>query len=292
MAPRFETGQPEVDPRYGEMPTPGESSASGTVPPGRQPLLPPDFKATYSVEEDGEVSVFDFAVPVYEPAIGGINPAQQSATGSSNMTMRAQGPRYYENDQAFIWIGDNSATSPDDLSTESLARYQRNFLAAGLLSERDYNTEAGFWGPETIKANRELLRTANVNGLTATATLSRLASSAQLREQNASSPSAGGRIAPTIRLTNTDDLKATFRQVARQTTGGVFVEDSQLDAMVEAYHQKERDYQLSLASGAGETEAAPSVGTFAETSLEEMDPGAATGNRFARMTAVLGSLMG
>ena len=161
---------------------------------------------------------------------------------------------------------------------------QSDLIAAGYLNPGDIR-EDGKWGDKEAEAMKGIMEVANGSNRSWQNVLGGAKQSGMARR------SSGGRVAPTIRLTNTDDLKATFRQVARQTTGGVFVDDSQLDAMVEAYHQKERDYQRSLAGGGGTAEAAPSAGTFASTSLEEMDPGAATGNRFAQMTAVLGSMV-
>ena len=221
--------------------------------------------------------------------VPGANPAFSSAvvgaTGAFGATGQFLGTGYQSR-----YIKDDEYNLFANASRQYVFRVQSDLVAAEYL-DADEIREFGRWGDKEAKAMKRIMEVANGSNRSWQNVLGGAKQSSIARAEQSLS-GGPGRVAPTIRLTNTDDLKATFRQVARQTTGGVFVEDSQLDAMVEAYHQKERDYQLSLASGAGETEAAPSVGTFAETSLEEMDPGAATGNRFARMTAVLGSLMG
>ena len=272
MSPRFEVELPET-------PVGTNEEEGETADPGRRALLPDGFAASYE-----NLPTFITGAPA-----GGNNPAAQGATGQPGGGLVPVEPRYFQNDEAYLWFGDGRATAPRQMSAETIADYQRRFVAAGLMSEGSYSS--GEWDNVSVRANRELLRMANVNGTSATNMLAALQNAGTAARQRLTGSGSGGRVAPTIRLTNTDDLKATFRQVARQTTGGVFVDDSQLDAMVEAYHQKERDYQRSLAGGGGTAEAAPSAGTFAATSLEEMDPGAATGNRFAQMTAVLGSMV-
>lgn len=103
---------------------------------------------------------------------------------------------------------------------------------------------------------------------------------------------AGGAMKPTIRLSNTDELRSIFRQVARRETGGVFVGEDQIEALAQAYQERERAYQQQVIAGAAEAEAPPSAETFVEMSLEEADPGAATANRFMQMTMALDALVG
>ena len=258
----------------------GTNEEAEQFDPGRQALLPPGFNPSYE-----NLPTFATGVPV-----GGNNPAAQGATGQQGGGLAAQPPRYFENDEAFLWFGDGRATAPGQMSPESIAHYQQRFEAAGLLSPGSY--APGAWDSSSISANRELLRIANVNGTSATNMLASLQNAGTAARRRFAGGGGGGRVAPTIRLTNADDLKATFRQVARQTTGGVFAEDDQIEEFVRLYQAKEADYQRSLASGGGGTvESAPSAQAFAASHLEEVDPGAAQGSRFAQMTAVLGSLV-
>ncbi len=218
--------------------------------------------------------------------VPGANPAFSSSVVGATKAFTATGEfvgtgyqsRYIKNDEYGLFA---------NVSPQYVFNVQSDLIAAGYLDVDDVR-EFGKWGDSEAGAMKDIMEVANGSNRSWQNVLGGAKQSGMARR---ASGGGGGRIAPTIRLTNTDDLKATFRRVARQTTGGVFVDDSQLDAMVEAYHQKERAYQRSLVGGGGTAEAAPSAGTFAETSLEEMDPGAAQGSRFAQMTAVLGSLV-
>ncbi len=170
-----------------------------------------------------------------------------------------------------------------DASAPFVGNVQADLVRAGYLGPEDIENW-GAWGRTEASAMKRIMETANGSNRSWQQVLGSAVESGEIRGVGGGS-GGSGRIAPTIRLTNADDLRATFRQVARQTTGGVFVEDDQIDAMVESYHQKERDYQRALAGGGGETEGAPSAGTFAAAALEEVDPGGATANRFAAITA-------
>lgn len=292
-APRFQFGTPDA-------PTPeAEEEETGfQFDPGRRAILPPGFDTTYEepivLDADGQ-PVLDDAGNVIPTSSGEFvtlgfrqitnNPAVQQLTGELGLEYTYGGPvrpRYFENDQAYIWF-DDRARVPNAMSPESVALYQDKMVRAGLLDEDNFTR--GVWDAASVDANRGLLRIANVNGASAAAML------AYLAEMGGPVKDDGGKVAPTIRLTNRDDLKATFKQVAQTKTGGVFVEDDQIERMVDAYHKSERVYQKALARG-GEVGAAPSAQTFAEMSLEEQDPGGATANRFQKMTSVLSQLMG
>lgn len=253
------------------MPTPPSPEPEVEEVDGPRPLLPTQFGDDFITHDwMGTTS----------------NPLTQGVTGQSGFTQGVTLSRYFENDQGYIWAN-GSRVTPASMSPEAIANYQRSFVSAGLLSEGSYSP--GAWDDASIAANRVLLRTANVNGATAPQMLAALQRGAASR---APSGGGGGRIAPTIRLTNRDDLKAAFRQVARQVSGGIFVEDDQIDGMVDAFHDKERSYQRALARGGGETEAAPSAQTFAETSLGELDEGGAEANRFQAMASAMTQLVG
>ncbi len=260
--------------------------ASPMAPPGEEPaktpkdtsdraLLPPDFNTSTR-----DTPTYEAQVPVFRQP--GMGPGGGAPIGSEGVT-----PRYFKNDQAQIWQG-TGGMLPRNMSPESVTAYQRLFVEAGLLSEGSYHP--GEWGQESIDANEVLLEGANVNGLSADQMLNRLRSS-MTRLESTSGGGGSGRLPPTIRLSNPDDLRAIFKQTARQTLGGVFAEDDQLDGMVKSFQEQERAFQLAAAGG-GEGTSSPSAQTFAEGEFEASDPGGADANRFQSMTRVLQNLVG
>lgn len=264
--------------------------------PGRTAILPEGFQTTYEqpivldidgnpvLDENGNqipTSTNDFVTLSFRP-VRRNNPVVEYLTGDAGLQYQEVRPRYYESDQAFIWL-DNNPRAPHTMSPETVASYQTAMVAAGLMGKDDYIP--GVWDKVSIDANRNLLRVANVNGASASAMLTFLAQRGGDKLKG-----SGGKVAPTIRLTSREDLKATFRQVAQLKTGGVFVEDDQIERMVDSYNQSERVYQKALARG-GEVGVPPSPQAFAEASLEEVDPGGATANRFQQMSSALDQLI-
>lgn len=250
------------------------------VDPGRDALLPPAFPS--SSENDPNFSV---TIPVP----GATNdPADRGNSGYApgQIPTVQQDPRYFDGDQSLIWIA-GQPVSPSTLSPETIAGLQAQYEQAGLLAEGSYTP--GFWDEASVSANRNLLEEANISGLTARDVLGRRLQSAA----DFASPSSGGgrSLPPTVRISNSDDLRSVFRQVARQQTGGVFAEDDQIEAMVTAFQNQERSFQQAAMSG-GEVESAPSAQTFAENELESLDPGSAQANRFQQMTQVLNQIVG
>ncbi len=102
----------------------------------------------------------------------------------------------------------------------------------------------------------------------------------------------GGARRPTIRLSSAEDLRLIFRDVARQRSGGVFVDGTQINQMVEAYQGIERREQERIIAGAAVVEGAPSPEAFAASQLDEFDPGGAEANRFAQMADIMTNLVG
>ena len=298
MAPRLAQGgggdSIEVET---EAPTnTGDGDSDFVFDPGRTAILPEGFQTTYErpivldidgnpvLDKDGNqipTSTNDFVTLSFRPAQRN-NPMVEYLTGDAGLRYQEVRPRYYESDQAFIWL-DNKPRAPHTMSPETVASYQTAMVRAGLMGKDDYI--AGVWDKASIDANRNLLRVANVNGASAAAMLTFLAQRGGDKLED-----DGDKVAPTIRLTSREDLKATFRQVAQLKTGGVFVEDDQIERMVDSYNQSERVYQKALARG-GEVGVPPSPQAFAEASLEEVDPGGATANRFQQMSSALDQLI-
>ena len=246
-------------------------------------LLPPDFDRS---TRDNPTFVAVVLDPILVPPFPGSEPVFESG----RFRRTAQVPRYHQNDQAMIWIGDN-AVPIGSISPETLAAYQLNMVQAGLLKSGKYSP--GVWDAASVKANESLLTQANTLGRTASWTLDSLARSlfAVTDTGGSGGGGGGGSLPPVIRITNSADLKAIFRQTARQQTGGVFVEDSQIDQMVTAFQDGERQFQQKALKG-GEVVAPPSAQTFGEGEIEKSDPGGTVANRFQSMTRVLLSLVG
>lgn len=250
----------------------------------RDAILPPNFPSSTENTPGYGVTV---------PVPGATNdPADRGSSGYAPgaIPTTVQNPRYFDGDQAFIWVN-GQKVSPSTLSPETIAAYQNQYVQAGLLNPGSYTP--GFWDDKTTTANALLLEEANVSGFSASEVINRRLSSIDFSSPSSggSGGGGGGSLPPTIRLSNSDDLKSAFRQAARQLHGGVFLEEDQLDGMVTAFQDQERSYQQRLVQGGGETEAPPSASAFAETSLEEQDPGAAQANRFQQMTQVLGQIV-
>ncbi|MCP4227366.1 MAG: hypothetical protein GY773_28815 [Actinomycetia bacterium] len=182
---------------------------------------------------------------------------------------------------------------PAGWSPERVSDLQKQLAKAGWLNP-DSVAEFGTFDSTTSSAFRNLLEQSNRSGKDWLTTLrSNMTTTARrrLEASTAARQTGGGGRAPTIRLSNPDDLRATFRQVARAQTGGVFVEDDQIEAMVSAFQAQEASFQRA-AIGGGTVTAPPRADTFAATELEAINPGGATANRFAQMAGALEQIVG
>lgn len=181
---------------------------------------------------------------------------------------------------------------PAGWSPERVGDLQKQMSKAGILNPKNID-EFGVFDTSTQTAYKGLLTQSNRAGTDWISTLRRLSSmtaAERLKAKEAASAGGGGR-APTIRVSNPDDLRSIFRQTARAVTGGVFVEDDQIENMIRAYQGEEASFQQA-ALGGGTIEGAPSPQAFAEAQLEEINPGGATANRFSQMAQTLESLVG
>ncbi len=172
------------------------------------------------------------------------------------------------------------------LSEARVEQIQHRLIDGGFMDEghvRDW----GRWNDGEASAMFSVMDIANGTNRTYSEVMSAAIQAGGLDRGSGGS----GRLPPTIRLSNPDDLKAAFKQVARQKHGGIFVEDDQLDGMVKSFQEQERAFQLAAAGG-GEVTSSPSAQTFAEGEFEASDPGGADANRFQSMTRVLQNLVG
>jgi hypothetical protein len=244
--------------------------------PGPRPALLPAGYEEFYLGSDGQVH--QFSVPVSVPNLG------QYPGLPSSYTHTNQIARYYENDQTFIHIGDTRRKAAS-LSAESIAGYQMNMVVAGLLGEGSY--QPGAWDKASIDANKELLQIANANGRTATSMLKWLANNSTFGEDEDE-----GAFLPTRVVADTETLKEITRQVARSRTGGVFLDDAEIEKITSGYQQAQRDQDARLRQGGGETEALPSAEVFAAGEIEKINPGGATANRFQSLTRTFMGLVG
>lgn len=179
------------------------------------------------------------------------------------------------------------------LSVEEKNRVRDLLVQGGYMSADQVRTYGRVWGANEQTAMIQVLSDANANGMTWEQVLIGAAASGQwrasLRTGGRSGGGGGGR-RPTVRLSNPDDLRLAFRQAARGVTGGVFVEEDQIDRMVQAYQSLEAQEQNQVIEGAATVTQAPSPDAFAVTQLEELDPGGIEANRFAGIARVLSQI--
>lgn len=182
---------------------------------------------------------------------------------------------------------DGDEWAPQGWGPERMAELQLAMHKAGLLSD---SVHIGEWLEESANAFKNVLEFANRTGVSWEDALGRMASSPTLKSLKGSGPT---RAPFAARLSNPEDLREVFKQSAYGLLGGKgFIDDTQLDQMVSAYHQIETSSQRSAydAAGAGgaATEA-PRPDTFAEGQLEELDP---EGVKAGRMASYVGALEG
>lgn len=186
---------------------------------------------------------------------------------------------------------ESDVLKPLGWSPERISDLQRLLSKASLLNPNSVN-EMGTYDSATETAYKSLLVQSNRSGTDALLTARRLGNAEaarRLKETERRNASGGGGRAPTIRLTNPEDLRQTFKQVARSLTGGVFIEDDQIENMVKAFQSQEASFQRA-AIGGGTVTAPPNAQNFAAAELEKT--GGVTANRFAQMAGVLEDLVG
>lgn len=160
------------------------------------------------------------------------------------------------------------ATSLDEfgqLAPERIADIQKALARSGLLAKE---TAYSVWTPETASAMQKVLVYANQRGLLWQDALDEWAAAGVAAGLDGGS--SGPKFTP--RLSNPDDLKATFRQVAYNRTGGNFMDEAAYDRMVAAYQDAEMKAQRAqfdaAVAGGGATVDAPSAQTFGEQQVQ------------------------
>ena len=232
------------------------------------------------VEEDGAPSYIGGFSTEF---IAGRPPSHEGFLFHSPDEGVGSAPSYYVSDNWGLFLG---------ASEMYLGQVQQQLVMAGFMGVSDIR-RPGVWNDGEADAMKLVMEIANGSNRSWQRVLrDTIAAGGWNGGDGAGGRGAGGAMKPTIRLSNTDELRSIFRQVARRETGGVFVGEDQIEALAQAYQERERAYQQQVIAGAAEAEAPPSVETFGEMSLEEVDPGAATANRFMQMTMALDALVG
>lgn len=179
-------------------------------------------------------------------------------------------PRYMQGDQ---WR--EAPTSPQDIAT-----LQKALIETGLLSPSD--VLYGRFDPKTADAFARLLAASNQRG---SEWHDELAYELTL-QQNPDFGMAGasGKAPLQIRLTNPDDLKATFQNVAQSLYGGNLPDDV-VGRMVTAYQNEESAaqtaaYNASNATTQGSYTSVESPTVFAENQIKQQYPNQVAATEF------------
>lgn len=161
-----------------------------------------------------------------------------------------QPPRY--------WTGDE--WKPASWSPNDIAELQSALVQVGLIGPDD-SLSLGVFDRLTKDAYRKLLETANATGVTWTEALARYAQA----------PVTGETDELQVQLTNPEDLRRVFKEAAFSVSATQF-DPGQIDAMVAAYHEKEREYQEAKFRGDDTVFAPPDPGTFVEAEAGRVNP--------------------
>lgn len=177
-----------------------------------------------------------------------------------------------------------------NLAPESIAQIQAGLARAGLLPKK--GTAYKIWDGNTAGAMQKVLAYANQRGLVWQDALEEWASAGD--ESGVNDTGGSGRVF-TPQLSNPDDLRATFKQVAYQRTGGNFLDDAAYERMVASYQDAEmkaQRAQFDAATGGGTVVDQPTAKTFAETTLQQESTADVQANDIAGYGKVLESMMG
>lgn len=171
------------------------------------------------------------------------------------------------------------------LAPDELAHVQDALARAGLLSG-EYRS--GWPDSKTKTAYKKLLEMSNRVGTPWQMTLQNLIAGEDGSGggggggRRGGGGGGGGRAPLTVQLSNPEDLKKVFSQVALATTGVGKIDDADADAMVAAFQQHERSFQQRAFNAiGGEIVAAPSVQSFAADEIDELDEGGVAAKRYA-----------
>lgn len=170
-------------------------------------------------------------------------------------------PNYFEGDE---W-------KPASLPPQQVAQLQDQLILGGYLDPK--GIQKGAWDSKTRAAYKSLLEDSNGSGATWDGTLRQRISVGQ---QYPTATEGEAPRAPLVaRVSNPQDLRSTFRSVAKRTMGRGKIDDAMVDRMVAAYQGLEQGSQqqaYNAGESGGTITAPPDAETFAEGQLQAADP--------------------
>lgn len=182
------------------------------------------------------------------------------------------GARYYEDDLDRV----------RGFAPEMMTQLQYRLKDAGLLK----SFRKGEWTDAEDDAMARVFQFANRQGLLWEDALEVFAGMAE-----EVGGSGGGGRAFTARLSNPDDLKKAFTQSLYDAQGGRFIDDNQMQAMIDAYNQIEYSSQRAAFDNAGTVIEPPTAATFAAEEARKRDPAGVDAAKFADYGAVFEELI-
>ncbi len=179
------------------------------------------------------------------------------------------------------------------LAPESIAEIQSALMRSGLVGQ----VAKGVWDPGTAGAMQKVLAFANQRGLLWQDALD-LWAEAGAASGLGGGGGGGGARGPvfTPQLSNPDDLRKVFKQVAFNTLGGNFLDDAAYERMVTGYQDAEMKAQRAqfdaAVGGGGTTVDAPSAQTFSEDTIKAENEPLAEAHGIMQYGKVFESLLG
>lgn len=172
------------------------------------------------------------------------------------------------------------------MSPEAIAQLQGALMQAGLLDE----FRRGVWDKGTASAMEQILGHANQAGLEWQDALDAFLNG------EAEKVSLKGSSGPVFvaRLQNPDDVKKALTQGLYNALGGRYIDDTQLQQMVDAYQAQDVASQqraFYAAQSGGTVEQAPRPDTFAEEQAKQTDAQGYKAKKFADFASVLEQLI-
>lgn len=240
----------------------------GSVP---GPLgVPGDY---YTLNPDGSYTKHSWAAGPFPDNRPPGSPVASSGYG----TNRYVNPTFFEGDEI----------APASWGPARIADLQRALAAAGLIKLSD--VQLGYWDQATQDAYKEVLIHANRAGIT---NVMAAFGDLMATRQQYGAPSQN----LPVTVTNPDDLKKAFRQAMVDQVGHVR-DAGQIDRMVQAYQQTERDYQqqqyAAQQAGTGGTLTAPaSPAAFAEAEAVRTDKPGVEANTFRQLATDFFNMIG
>lgn len=175
------------------------------------------------------------------------------------------------------------------MSPEAVSQLQSALMAAGLLDEY----RRGIYDQSTGNAMEQILAYANQSGLEWQDALD-----AYLNGEAEKVSLKGAGSGPTFvaRLQNPEDLKKSFTQALYNSLGGRYIDEQQMQQMIDAYQAQDTASQRRAfdvaTSGGGTVEQGQSPDTFAEGQAKALDPQGYKAKKFADFANVFESLIG